>query len=65
MPQEMTTEVAGKPIRFIDTPGFTWEWNSDKTSPEADEIRARDILMRNKGRIDRLKDPLSPGTSRY
>ncbi|KAE9387743.1 P-loop containing nucleoside triphosphate hydrolase protein [Gymnopus androsaceus JB14] len=60
MPQEMITEVAGKPIRFIDTPGFTWEWDTDKTSPKADEIRARDILMRNKGRIDRLKDPLSP-----
>lgn len=63
MPQEMSIEVEGKTIRFIDTPGFTWD--TDKTSPEADEIRARDILLRNKGRIDRLKDPLSPGTSSF
>lgn len=63
IPQEMTIEVEGKIIRFIDTPGFTWV--IDKTSPEADEIRARDMLLRNKGRIDRSKDPLSPGMSGY
>ncbi|KIK65687.1 hypothetical protein GYMLUDRAFT_56349 [Collybiopsis luxurians FD-317 M1] len=58
MPQELTTEVEQKILRFIDTPGFAWD--SDKTSSEADEVRQRDILMRNKGRIDKLKDPLGP-----
>ncbi|KAJ4472081.1 GTP-binding protein [Lentinula aciculospora] len=58
MPQEMTIQVAERTIRFIDTPGFSW--NTDKASSEADGVRARDILLRNKGRIDRLKDPLGP-----
>ncbi|KAF5393690.1 hypothetical protein D9757_000369 [Collybiopsis confluens] len=60
IPQEITTEVEGKTLRFIDTPGLTWE--SDRTSSEANQVRYRDILMRNKGRIDRLKDPLGPIT---
>lgn len=48
----------GKPIRFIDTPGLTW--SAATTNVESDSLeglRARDILLRSKGRIDRLKDP--------
>ncbi|KAJ3760503.1 GTP-binding protein, partial [Lentinula raphanica] len=58
MPQEMTLHFEGKTFRFIDTPGFLWK--TDSSSLEAEDVRSRDILMRNKGRIDRLKDPLAP-----
>ncbi|KAJ3777468.1 GTP-binding protein [Lentinula raphanica] len=58
MPQEMTLQFEGKALRFIDTPGFLWK--TDSSSLETEDVRSRDILMRNKGRIDRLKDPLAP-----
>jgi ribosome biogenesis GTPase A len=47
-------EVDGKQIRLIDTPGLVWEADESATNAEA---RARDILLRSRGRIDRLKDP--------
>ncbi len=56
LPQEVTIEEGGKKIRFIDTPGLMWV-DSELT----EESRARDILMRNKGRIDRLKEPTPAG----
>jgi nuclear GTP-binding protein len=47
---------------MIDTPGLAWsapavEGLQDEVP--ADAARARDILMRNRGRIDRLKDPMA------
>ncbi|GAV99714.1 GTP-binding protein [Lentinula edodes] len=61
MPQEITIQVAGnRTLRVIDTPGYSWK--IDKASSDWDEVRARDILLRNKGRIDRLKDPSGPVT---
>lgn len=62
----MTLETDGKPIRFIDTPGLTWSSASpDATETETETthslLRARDILLRNKGRIDRLKDSSPAG----
>lgn len=60
MPQEITIQVAGnRTLRVIDTPGYSWK--IDKASSDWDEVRAQDILLRNKGRIDRLKDPSGPG----
>ena len=53
----MTLELNGVSILFIDTPGLAWQ-PSDEAPPEEKERRARDVLLRNKGRIDRLKDPL-------
>jgi nuclear GTP-binding protein len=55
--------VKGKPIRLIDTPGTAWVADdADSEDAESVEtIRARDILMRSKGRIDRLKDPIVAG----
>ncbi|KAF9028324.1 hypothetical protein BDZ89DRAFT_769840 [Hymenopellis radicata] len=53
LPQEVTVDG----FKFIDTPGLTWE-REDLT----EENRARDILLRNKGRIDRLKEPMAPVT---
>ncbi|KAF8271733.1 P-loop containing nucleoside triphosphate hydrolase protein [Lactarius quietus] len=52
---EVTLELDGKPVVFIDTPGLAWEHFED-----ADRARhhAQDVLLRNKGRIDHLKDPL-------
>lgn len=64
LPQEVTLEVAGKKIRFIDTPGLSFAANDNEEEGQAqdhNEIRGRDILLRNKGRIDRLKDPSFPG----
>ncbi|KAJ7283380.1 hypothetical protein C8J57DRAFT_1709798 [Mycena rebaudengoi] len=63
-PQEVTVEAKGKQIRLIDTPGISWAVDapSDDVDMDADnveKIRARDILMRSKGRIDRLKDPIA------
>ncbi|KAJ3990397.1 hypothetical protein F5890DRAFT_1399272 [Lentinula detonsa] len=58
IPQEKNLQFEGRSLRFIDTPGFLWK--TPATSLETDDTRARDILMRNKGRIDRSKDPLSP-----
>ncbi|KAJ7781657.1 GTP-binding protein [Mycena metata] len=62
--QEVTLEVKGKSIRLIDTPGISWAAAPDADADSADaenieSIRARDIVMRSKGRIDRLKDPIS------
>lgn len=53
----MTLELNGVSIVFIDTPGLTWQ-RSEEAPPEENERRAQDVLLRNKGRIDRLKDPL-------
>jgi len=46
-------ELGGRQVRWIDTPGLVWEADDTVTSAE---VRARDILLRSKGRIDRLKD---------
>jgi hypothetical protein len=50
--QEVTLEIASKTIRIIDTPGYSW-----MAVESGDSMRARDILTRSKGRIERLKDP--------
>ena len=59
VPQEVTLEVDSQKIVLIDTPGFSFVADE---STSAGEFRARDILLRSKGRIDRLKDPNPPGT---
>ncbi|KZT20648.1 hypothetical protein NEOLEDRAFT_1172411 [Neolentinus lepideus HHB14362 ss-1] len=51
--QELTLSIGQKKIRFIDTPGLSWE----SSSTESEERRLRDILLRSRGRIDKLKDP--------
>ncbi|KAJ7672876.1 hypothetical protein B0H17DRAFT_1083696 [Mycena rosella] len=62
--QEVTLEVKGKQIRLVDTPGISWVADAaavDAETADAEDIesiRARDVLMRSKGRIDRLKDPI-------
>ncbi|KAF8075980.1 GTP-binding protein [Lyophyllum atratum] len=57
LPQEVVVEAAGKQLRLIDTPGLSWQ--VDEAAENLEEVRARDILLRSKGRIDRLKDPTS------
>jgi nuclear GTP-binding protein len=54
----VTLELDGVPILFIDTPGLAWKHSEEAPPEEKDRRRAQDILLRNKGRIDRLKDPL-------
>ncbi|KAG5637321.1 hypothetical protein H0H81_005014 [Sphagnurus paluster] len=57
LPQEVLIEAAGKPVRLIDTPGLSWQANEEADNVQ--DVRAHDILLRAKGRIDRLKDPTS------
>ena len=61
-PQEVITKVAGRSIRLIDTPGLFWEYPEDASKEGAAALRTRDILLRSRGRIDHLKDPLPPRT---
>lgn len=72
LPQEVTLEFEGQKIHFIDTPGLSFISKSeddeeddedDVDSTVLEQYRARDILLRSKGRIDRLKDPNPPSTS--
>lgn len=60
-PQETSLEVEGKAIRLIDTPGLAWQAPSELPAEEVERIRARDILQRNRGRVERLKDPTPVG----
>ena len=53
----MTVELDGKPVVFIDTPGLAWE-HSEEADTDRARHRAQDVLLRNKGRIDHLKDPM-------
>jgi nuclear GTP-binding protein len=47
---------------LIDTPGLSFVSDEDDDQSISEEFRARDILLRSKGRIGRLKDPYPPGT---
>ena len=51
-------ELYGKPVLFIDTPGLAWEHSDDDDDADRARRRAQDVLLRNKGRIDHLKDPI-------
>ena len=51
----------GRKVRFIDTPGLRFVRAEALTDQEREAMRARDILLRCRGRIDRLKDPLFGG----
>ena len=63
IPEEVTLEVDSEKIMLIDTPGFSFVSDENANqSTSSEEFRARDILLRSKGRIDRLKDPYPPGT---
>ena len=50
----MTLELNGKPVAFVDTPGLAW---SPSEEEDRERRRSQSVLLRNKGRIDRLKDP--------
>ena len=44
---------------MIDTPGLFWE--TEERTLGRENIRVRDILLRAKGRMDRMKDPTLTG----
>ncbi|KAL4075642.1 P-loop containing nucleoside triphosphate hydrolase protein [Scleroderma citrinum] len=48
----------GLKVRFIDTPGLEFSKQEFSDINERHASRARDILLRCRGRIDRLKDPM-------
>ncbi|KAM5530260.1 hypothetical protein V8D89_016070 [Ganoderma adspersum] len=57
-PQEVTIDLeGGKSLRVIDTPGLLWQHAEDLSDEDVARIRARDILLRNRGHVERLKDP--------
>ncbi|KAH9950048.1 hypothetical protein B0H21DRAFT_21208 [Amylocystis lapponica] len=56
--QEVTLEIDGKQLRLVDTPGLSWLPAPDQSEEEIERTRARDILLRSRGRIERLKDPV-------
>ncbi|EIW62162.1 P-loop containing nucleoside triphosphate hydrolase protein [Trametes versicolor FP-101664 SS1] len=56
-PQEVMLELEGKSVRLIDTPGLSWHPSEDASEEEFVQARARDVLLRNRGHIERLKDP--------
>ncbi|KAL0951598.1 hypothetical protein HGRIS_008276 [Hohenbuehelia grisea] len=55
-------ESTVKAIHLIDTPGLSWQSSADSDDSEGVDdsavVRSKDILLRCKGRIDKLKDPL-------
>ncbi|CAL1704387.1 unnamed protein product [Somion occarium] len=57
-PQEVTLSLNGCEVNVIDTPGLSWQRVDDLTGEEAERYRTQDILLRSKGHIERLKDPL-------
>lgn len=63
--QEISFEVSQKTIRLVDTPGYSWAPEPEQSTEGVDVSRAGDILARNKGRIERLKDPQPVGESLY
>jgi len=62
LPQEVTLNSNGATITLIDSPGLSFASEDDVDESVQAEIRAKDILLRSKGRIDRLKNPLLPST---
>ncbi|KIJ70379.1 hypothetical protein HYDPIDRAFT_78599 [Hydnomerulius pinastri MD-312] len=59
--QEVVAAIPGNDtlkVRFIDTPGLQYVRQEFTDESEKEATRARDILLRCRGRIDRLKDPL-------
>lgn len=58
---ELVLEIpdkSGAKVRLIDTPGLEYVRAEGVEEQEKEMTRARDILLRSRGRIDRLKDPL-------
>ncbi|KAJ8580643.1 P-loop containing nucleoside triphosphate hydrolase protein [Rhizopogon salebrosus TDB-379] len=51
-------DTKGMKVRLIDTPGLEYVRADDAEDEEKEKARAKDILLRSRGRIDRLKDPL-------
>ena len=55
LPQEVSVQLNGTQIRFIDTPGFSYE-KAPLEEADLNSVRARDILLRNRGKIERIKN---------
>ncbi|KAI0643674.1 P-loop containing nucleoside triphosphate hydrolase protein [Trametes meyenii] len=55
-PQEVSLELDGKQVRLIDTPGLSWHPSDDASEEDLSKTRARDVLLRNRGHIERVKD---------
>ncbi|KAH7888107.1 P-loop containing nucleoside triphosphate hydrolase protein [Phlebopus sp. FC_14] len=59
--QEVVASIPGdegRKVRFVDTPGLQYVRQEVSNEADMEEMRARDIMLKCRGRIDRLKDPL-------
>ncbi|RDX52992.1 hypothetical protein OH76DRAFT_1399571 [Lentinus brumalis] len=57
-PQEVTIDLeGGKQLRVIDTPGLSWHPIEGASPEDVARSKARDILLRSRGRMERMKDP--------
>jgi nuclear GTP-binding protein len=63
LPQEVSLNANGTTITLVDTPGLSFVPEDGIDESLQTQIRAKDILLRSKGRIDRLKDPTLPSRS--
>jgi nuclear GTP-binding protein len=58
-PQSVNLSHKKRTFKLIDTPGLSFIPPSEPTATDDSEIRiAKDILMRNRGNISKIKDPL-------
>lgn len=60
-PLELTLTHNEREITLIDTPALPWEHAEDLDGGAIAKLRASDMLLRSKGRIDKAKEPIVPG----
>ncbi|EIM85608.1 uncharacterized protein STEHIDRAFT_169483 [Stereum hirsutum FP-91666 SS1] len=54
----LTLPQSASHVTLIDTPGVSWQPRAEPKSEEAQKFRAHDILVRSRGRVDKMKDPV-------
>lgn len=56
-------EIKGRPVVLIDTPGFTLSKPASLPDEEAASFAIREMLLRRRGRFERIKDSIPAGMS--
>ncbi len=59
--QAVSIDVGESKLKLIDTPALSFKFPSPSNADELPKLRAQDSLLRNQGRIDRVKDPAPAG----
>jgi len=60
-PVSYSVEFDNVAINLIDTPALMKEYLDNDDSTESQRLRVQDMLLRNKGKIERVKDSFTPG----